>query len=400
MSFSDDDTRLVTASGDQSSRVVDMKTQTTISILSVHSASLKQARFQPGSSNNDVIATSSRDGSIQIWDLRCKGYDKPLVQIHTPNPSERSPETGKTQYCAVINSIYDAHSNISKITANGVHDTPKRGDSAGRLGDVSVTAIQFLSSELNHYLLSASEINSSVKLWDIRNIRTSRRRNQIPLSSTTQPWSHSKWRHFGISSMNLSTDNSRLYTVCKDNTVYAYSTAHLRLGQASDGPRPVLNRSTQETLGPIYGFRHPQFHATSFYVKSAIRKPVEGKCEMLAVGSGNGCAVIFPTDENYIPFDRPDENTNILGFPKSQSDDNTIPISTRGTALIRGHQREVGSMTWTHQGALITVGDDLLVRAWREGDEAKDLRVGGEQQGRRWGCGWADVDQDYDNDEV
>jgi WD40 repeat protein len=74
MVFTDDDRFLATASGDQSARIVDMNTQTTISILGNHTASLKQVRFQPGANNHSVIATSSRDGSIQIWDLRVNGY--------------------------------------------------------------------------------------------------------------------------------------------------------------------------------------------------------------------------------------------------------------------------------------------------------------------------------------
>jgi WD40 repeat protein len=77
----------------------------------------------------------------------------------------------------------------------------------------------------------------------------------------------------------------------------------------------------------------------------------------------------------------------------------SIPISENGTALIRGHDREVSSLTWTSDGDLVTVGDDYLVRCWREGDEARDLRVGGEGQGRRWGSGWASVSEKYDDDD-
>jgi WD40 repeat protein len=81
MCFSDDDTRLATASGDSTARVVDMTTQTVIGILGNHSASLKQVRFQPGVNNGNVLATSSRDGSVQIWDLRCKGLDGPANEV-------------------------------------------------------------------------------------------------------------------------------------------------------------------------------------------------------------------------------------------------------------------------------------------------------------------------------
>jgi len=79
--------------------------------------------------------------------------------------------------------------------------------------------------------------------------------------------------------------------------------------------------------------------------------------------------------------------------------DGSIPISTNGTALLRGHDREVGSVAWNSDGELVTVGDDFLVRVWREGDDARDLRTGGEAEGRRWGCGWAGVSEKYDEDD-
>lgn len=43
-----------------------------------HLSSVKQVRFQPG--NDKVIATSSRDGSVRLWDLRCRGGMRPVHQ--------------------------------------------------------------------------------------------------------------------------------------------------------------------------------------------------------------------------------------------------------------------------------------------------------------------------------
>lgn len=425
MTFTNDDSLLATASGDQSARVVDMNTQTTISILGNHKASLKQVRFQPGANNNSVLATSSRDGSIQIWDLRVNGYDGPSHTIYAPVPSGNSRETRSSsqvpQFGRSVNAIYDAHKARNRqSTTIEPSDAPARGEIAGRIGDVSVTAIQFLGEGQEHLLVSASESDSSMKLWDIRCL-ASKRKTQTALSSTQQPHSHNKWRHFGISSLNISSDGSRLYSLCKDNTVYVYSTAHLMLGHAPElssttATRPAL-RATQEGLGPLYGFRHPKLHATSFYVKSAIRKPKDGRSEMLAVGSSDGCAILFPTDERYLSkiqpavlvrnsstpgVTRPEEALRvfrpILKKARSGLVDESLLISSNGTALRHGHEREVASLTWTSEGELITVGDDYLVRCWREGDEARDLRTGGETGGRRWGCGWAEVSEKYDDE--
>jgi WD40 repeat protein len=284
---------------------------------------------------------------------------------------------------------------------------------------MSVTAISFLPQGQEHLLLTASEGDASVKLWDIRSI-SSKRKENIALAHTKQPESHSQWRHFGISSLSLNGDGTRLYALCKDNTVYAYSTAHLLLGHApelslNDPGRRFAPKETKEGLGPLYGFRHSQFHATSFYVKSAIRKAKDGKSEMLAVGSSEGCAVLFPTDERYLPTLRPGTHdpqcpsatappamlgSRRVGSGLAGKVDDGIQRSTNGTALIRGHDREVGSLCWTYDGQLITVGDDFLVRRWREdGDEARELRTCGEAEGRRWACGWADAAEGYDEDD-
>jgi WD40 repeat protein len=412
-----------------------MMTQTPVALLHHHTASLKQVRFQPGKANSSVLATSSRDGSVQIWDLRCKG---PVSEI-TPLPDHR--DTGLTfrrlppkQGCAV-NSIYDAHARTLRqvrqaATGGPGGDAPSRGELPGRIGDVSVTALQFLPEGKEHLLLTACEADASIKLWDIRS--TSRHKASTPLSTTAPPTSHSHWRPFGISSLALSTDSSRLYALCKDNTVYTYSTPHLILGHAPElssreAPRRRHGGTTHNGLGPLYGFRHPMFHATSFYVKCAVRPARDGRSELLAVGSSDGCAVVFPTDERYFRNDLSGamsslslENSTIASsalptpttsqarplFQRTNSFSNLamrekddIPIVKNGTPLVRGHDREVGTLAWTERGKLITVGDDYLIRCWSEGrEEAKDLRTGGEGSGRRWGCGWADVGKDWNGD--
>ncbi|KAI1817173.1 WD40-repeat-containing domain protein [Poronia punctata] len=442
LDFSQDDYLLATASGDQTGQVIDMMTQTPIAFLGQHTASLKQIRFQPGQANGSVLATSSRDGSVQIWDLRCS---RPVQDYQAPQNRGRNlsfrlppPKVG----CA-INSFYHAHARTSRQLRQsapmGPGDTPSRREGPNRSNDVSVTALQFLPAGQEHLLLSACEADASIKLWDIRSIHSSRNKVPAPLSITAPPGSHSSWRPFGISSLALGTDASRLYAVCKDNTVYAYSTAHLIMGHApelsfrnGEPPRRRHNVVAQQGLGPLYGFRHPSFHATSFYVKCAVRPAKNGRGELLAVGSSDSCAVLFPTDERFLqdelstsmskmnlenstvatggghstrsastrtavdtvrrPLFRTTSSSNLSARLKDD-----IPIVRTGAPLVRGHDREVGSVSWTDEGKLITVGDDYLIRCWGEDRlNATDLRTGGETGGRRWGCGWADVGDDWD----
>lgn len=425
MDFCDDDLFLATASGDQTARIVDMRTQTTFSVLAHHSASLKQVRFMPGS--NCILATSSRDGSVKLWDLRCKADAAPRHQFfaHVPNhPVSTHSETRQPLWDRPVRSITDTHrypfyNNLGQSGSG--NDQPSRGEMPARTGGMSVTAISFLPESRDHLLLTAAESDASVKLWDIRSI-ANKRRGHVALSQTKHPESHNQFRHFGISSLNVNEAGTRLYTLCKDNTVYAYSTAHLILGHApeltvGDPGSHFTPKETKDGLGPIYGFRHPQFHATSFYVKSAIRKAKEGKSEVLAVGSSDGCAVLFPTDERYLatqmsragsrdfPIVRSAPNTRNSGLTKENNSlsskvEDGIIRSSNGTALVRGHDREVGSVCWSHDGDLITVGDDYFVRCWREDkNAARDLRMNGEAGGRRFACGWADVEEEYDQDD-
>ena len=451
LTFSSDDMLLATAGGDQMSQIIDMRSQKNIYTLAGHSGSIKQIRFQPGSMNK-VIATSSRDGCVQIWDLRCKVYKAPVFDFQSSmepssiNPITTQPSSGLVDWAVPVNSINEAHARRAKLSANvfGLDKTcsdqpgydgtqqPKGGATARR-NEVSITALQFLQPSREHILVTASEANASVKVWDLRTTHKHRRGKATPLSTTRQPESHDRHRLFGLTSMALSGDGGRLYTLCLDSTIYAYSTEHLVLGHAPElsihpgKPRRAAGVE-KEGLGPLYGFRHAQFSAASFFVKMALRPAKDDRTELLAVGSSSGCGIVFPTNEQYMQSEQGSRVHSSVkdGLPQSVSKYpsrgsrpalsrsysgvqspglpatrlvDTIPVYTHGSALIRGHEKEVTTPVWTHDGELVTIGDDLIARCWREGSKARDLRMGGEDGGRRWGCGWADVDDEWDDDD-
>ncbi|KAI9801569.1 MAG: hypothetical protein M1825_003248 [Sarcosagium campestre] len=458
LSFSSDDLLLATASGDQTASIVDMPTRRTLATLAGHVSSVKQVCFQPGQGSNSVIVTSSRDGIVHVWDTRCRAARVSTRDVRTSLDAESGPRIRPdrdlmTRHQAV-NSIFEAHA-MSKRAAAGsatpskpalAADTPSKGEVPSRRGDVSVTSVAFLPPGREHLLMTASEANACIRVWDLRKAYTHRRGLPVPLTVTRQPRRHDGYRQFGVNSLSLSGDGARVYSLCRDNTIYAYSTDHLVLGPAPEFNSPPgrprsFNVSGKDGLGPIYGFRHPQLHATTFYVKSSLRPATDGKSEMLAVGSSDGCAVLFPTDERLLKAQRPLSSTHDTRIssssfsssvssslssatstlrtsprtrrsgiaPKSGSSvcsggvarntqDDGIPIYGGGTALVRGHTKEVAGVSWTTEGELVTVGDDFLVRCWREGTDAKDLRTGGVGEGRQWGCGWADVEDDKDDD--
>lgn len=365
------------------------------------------------------MATSSRDGAVQIWDLRCKGG----TRVH----SAWGPDA---PYASSIRVLSAAHADIvpsnlaSSLTANKAREIAGKSEAFSRRADISVTALSFLPRGREHLMLTASDASTCIKLWDIRG-RYSLRGPAIPISTTTHPDSHNRHRHYAINSLALNGDASRIYALSKDNTVYAYSTNHLILGVApeltSTASGPRINAANQQGLGPLYGFRHRNFHAGSFYVKASLRKASGDRPELLAVGSTDGCPILFPTDESFLKREprRDEEQDDDLPLPTpaipsrplfSQGSsssggrfpsfvDDNIPIYEHGTPLIRGHEHEVTGVAWTKHGSLVSVGDDHRVRHWKEGSEARELRMNGEVEGRRWGCGWATAPNGYDDDE-
>ncbi|KAL2829254.1 WD40-repeat-containing domain protein [Aspergillus cavernicola] len=420
LDFSSDDMLLATASGDQTAIVIDMATQKPVYCLSNHVSSLKQVKFQPAA-NNKVLATCSRDGNVNIWDLRCKGFEKPSLQVQCSLESETDLNpamSSKMTYPQVLNTVHGAHAWMPHIVP------PEKAEPQVARSDITVTSLAFLPPGRENLFVTASEANACVRLWDLRTAHSNRRgRPALPLSTTREPDNHVKYRRFGVTSMTLGGDGSRLYSLCRDGTIYAYSTSHLVLGHA---PELSLNNirprrsggPDKEGLGPLYGFRHPRLQVASFYVKLGVRKAIGDNAEMLAVGSGDPCAVIFPTDERFlnssaqqqiVQTDQPPRTPSFTrsGLRRTNSSiglsgrlEDTIPIYNSGTPLVEGHKKEVSAVSWTVDGELITVSDDCSARCWREGPEARDLRAGGETEGRRWRSGWADTtDSNEDEDE-
>ena len=410
LQFSKDDKLLATASGDQACQIIDMFTQKAVFSLNGHISSVKQIKFQPGS-NDFVLATSSRDGSIQIWDLRChsrskqqsriavslSGCEEDLVTTHSPSLA----------YANRINLIDIARfaSPLSFLpsTLQG-KNTDRRTMPLQPRKTSSVTAISFLSSSNPHILLSGADSDATVKVWDIR-MQQSHHQQVTPLSTTTPPNHHNRYRHFGLTSMAISADASRVYTLCKDSTVYVYSASHLTLGSEQElynaNIKPRRGSPEQTGAGPIYGFRHPKLKVSSFYVKLALRTARDDLSEMLAIGSSDASPMLFPTDERTFSK-QPLIQTADSSLPSkacADIDDAQIPIYNHGTALVRGHEKEVTNVSWTSEGNLLTLSDDTQCRVWRNaGEEARELRKCGEQGGRRWGYGWAHVEAEWNDD--
>lgn len=382
--------------------------QTTTHVLN-HDAGVKQVRFQPGGS--DIVATSTRSGNVQIWDLRCSGG----AQAGTEGNGIAEPRP--------IHGLYDAHAfktatymNWSSGPASSSVGYPSRSNERGA---VSITGLSFLNAGRENLFVTGSECDARVKLWDLRKMRSHSRHGGTPLSTTTPPKSHTV-RPFGLTSLAISGDGQRLYTLCRDNTVYTYATSHLLNGQAPElwpsNSQPRRSAASNQIVrGPMYGFRHPAINAITFYVRLAVRPATAGNSELLAVGSNCSTPVLFPTDERYFHFGpTSSDHAPYQSYEQSQSQSgmiedpsiqpppcwNNIHIFQTGVRLI-GHAKEATALTWTPAGDLVSVSDDHTAKCWRQkkDGEAKDARTRGPNSLSTFNCGWASVHRSWDNDD-
>jgi WD40 repeat protein len=423
LEFSHDDHYLATASGDQTCQIIDIPAQKSVWTLAGHSCSVKKIQFQPD--NPNILASCARDGTISIWDTR----QNPSATM--PPRQVTGPLTDNMTAVEPIQTIWEAHT-------SRIQQRHTRGATFSGRSDFSVTSLAFLDASRPNLIVTASESDAVVKLWDIRS-KHSFRNKTVPISCTTPPESHSLHRHFGITSMAVSTDTSKIYTLCRDHTVYAYSTSHLILGSNSSSslmdhptttaPFSSMRNGPSTGLGPLYGFRDPSMAITTFYLKLSLRKATSSQSELLAIGSSDHCAVLFPTAERYLTkaarkvpqprsvdamvsatnptgrlrLTRTDSQSTSLALRARASDDD-VPIYYTGTPLVRGHGNEVTSVTWSSEGSLVTISDDLTARCWREeAENARAMRQGWQKGGEvsRYGAGWAAVrDVGYDDDAI
>jgi WD40 repeat protein len=344
--------------------------------------------------------------SLQV---RCSLASDPDDEPSAPLP--------KINYPQPVRTVQDAHTFMPKA----LKLTGDKPETQFSQDNVTVTSLSFLPAGRENLFVTASSTNACVRLWDMRTSYNIRKGHPVPLSTTREPDCHVSHRSWGVTSMALNGDGSRLYTLCRDAYVYAYSTSHLILGGSPDmnmnNTRPRRTGGpNKEGLGPLYRFGDPGLQVSSFYVKTALRPAKDDRGEMLAVGNSESSAVLFPTDERFLeptnladqpelppntqaPLGRPglrrtNSEVGLSGRPES-----AIPTYRTGTRLVEGHQKEVSAVSWAHGGELVTVSDDFSARCWREGPDARDLRTGGEADGRRWRCGWADTKDSYDDEE-
>ncbi|NXX20857.1 DTL protein, partial [Podargus strigoides] len=277
--------RIVTASGDQTAKVWDVRASELLGICKGHQCSLKSVAFSRF--EKAVFCTGGRDGNIMVWDTRCNKKDGFYRQV---------------------NQISGAHNVVDKQTPS--KPKKKRQNLRGLAPSVdfqqSVTVV-LLQDE--HTLISAGAVDGVIKVWDLRKNYAAYRQEPVPFKSFCYPGTST--RKLGYSSLILDSSGANLFANCTDDSIYMFNMTSLRT-------TPVAVFSGH--------------HNSTFYIKSSISPDNQ----FLVSGSSDCNAYIWKVSEPSLPprilLGHSREVTSIAWCPSdftkiaTCSDDNTMRI--------------------------------------------------------------------------
>ncbi|KAM9156356.1 LOW QUALITY PROTEIN: denticleless protein homolog [Pangshura tecta] len=155
--------RIVTASGDQTAKVWDVRAGELLGICKGHQCSLKSVAFSKF--EKAVFCTGGRDGNIMLWDTRCNKKDGFYRQV---------------------NQIGGAHN----IADKQILSKPKKKKQNLRGLAPSVDFQQSVTVVLlqdEHTLVSAGAVDGVIKVWDLRKNYTMYRQDPVPFKSFCYP---------------------------------------------------------------------------------------------------------------------------------------------------------------------------------------------------------------------
>nr|GMC97321.1 denticleless protein homolog A-like [Ipomoea batatas] len=188
-----EDSNIVTASGDQSIKVWDVKEQKCLRALMGHTGSVKSICVHP--TNHNVIVSGSRDGSFALWDLRCNN------------------SSGQRLCIPSIAMVHEAH----------ISPCQRRGRRR-KASSMSITSVLHLKDEVS--IATAGAVDSVIKFWDTRSLKS-----PISQACPHPEGSAEKERKLhGISSLSQDLNGVFISASCMDSRIYLYNVLQLEQG--------------------------------------------------------------------------------------------------------------------------------------------------------------------------
>ncbi|CAM9867210.1 unnamed protein product [Bubo scandiacus] len=277
--------KIVTASGDQTAKVWDVRAGELLGICKGHQCSLKSVAFSRF--EKAVFCTGGRDGNIMVWDTRCNKKDGFYRQV---------------------NQISGAHNVVDKQTPSKPKKKRQNLRGLAPLVDFQQSVTVVLLQD-DHTLISAGAVDGVIKVWDLRKNYAAYRQDPVPFKSFCYPGTST--RKLGYSSLVLDSTGANLFANCTDDSIYMFNMTSLRT-------TPVAVFSGHQN--------------STFYIKSST-SPDD---QFLVSGSSDCNAYIWKVSEPSLPprilLGHSQEVTSIAWCPSdftkiaTCSDDNTVRI--------------------------------------------------------------------------
>ncbi|WVF66701.1 hypothetical protein IAT40_001443 [Kwoniella sp. CBS 6097] len=367
LKWSADDTRVLTASGDQSTRLhaLTTPTPTLLATLRGHTSSVKTtvffdpSRSSTNASDSCVVATGGRDGSILIYDIRCQGRRNRDDDLPSPGPGSR--RSSRERYADGVPGFAAQSGRGMELdpvmTIKGAHGDGRRSGS-GRTATRSVTSLVALQS-MPGVLASGGSFDGIVKLWDLRFPAPTARSSEPRPSCTSvgslpDPTLHGTTpsrRARSINALCESPTTGDLYALCGDSKIHSLRPSYALYANANNeecSSPSTPNTTSREAIG-LRTYTDPNLLVSSFYIRLAISP--DGR--YLSSGSCRGGVMTWDTKS---PTGRDDQATR-------------LGMGMGGVVWPEGKEREVCAVDWG-KDMLAASSDDLATRIWRSNRDA------------------------------
>ncbi|KAI8062393.1 WD40-repeat-containing domain protein [Gongronella butleri] len=205
--WSPDDLMLLTSGGDYMVRLFDVETQKCHAAFAGHMGVIRNANWHP--TNRHLIVSASRSGEFNLWDTRCRQLGQSTDEQYQ-NHAVNFQEFGEYPVYGAVRSVSDAHVEKPKGGQGRAKGKNKEKIGAPR----TVTCALFFGQDEDKVLTSGS-LDGMIKLWDCRMGRSPHMIEYIEFKDA-------KGTPKGISNMKLDHSGSRLFSVCRDDTIYMH----------------------------------------------------------------------------------------------------------------------------------------------------------------------------------